>query len=136
MAGAIDDNCLDSEFKDVIGKTGKISVLASRKDPVLALAFPLGNLLGGIIDRGHPWWREALGRGGPATPRPENLDGPYAIPDEWDFVHSSYLQRAPAPAQTLKVPQNLPPQSDPKPLGGADGWQQAFSSAFVSTRLL
>jgi hypothetical protein len=139
MAGAIDDDCLDKEFEAVTGKTGKISVLASKKDPVLSLAFPLGNLLAGIIDQGHPWWRGALGRSGPSNPRPVNLAGPYEIPDGWDFVHGSYLQVNPASTVPIPIPQNVPPQGTGYPSVDATGqanpgWQETWSAAVASTR--
>src|SRR3984885_8880822 len=74
MAGAIDDNCLSTEFQSAEQRIDGISVLASKRDEVLALAFPLGNLVGGIIDQGHPWWHSALGRDGPAKPQPVNFE--------------------------------------------------------------
>jgi hypothetical protein len=52
-AGAIDDNCLTTEFKAAAAKIGEISVLASKKDEVLSAAFPLGNLVAGIIVAGR-----------------------------------------------------------------------------------
>jgi hypothetical protein len=55
MAGAIDDDCLNTEFQTTAAQIGEISVLASRQDEALSAAFPLGNFLGGILDAGHPW---------------------------------------------------------------------------------
>ena len=54
MAGAIDDDCMTTEFKAAAAKIGAISVLASRRDAVLSVAFPLGNFIAGIIAAGHP----------------------------------------------------------------------------------
>jgi len=54
MAPAIDDNCLTTEFKALAAKIkiDTISVLASKKDSVLSMAFPLGNFFAGIIAAG------------------------------------------------------------------------------------
>jgi len=132
MAPAIDDNCLTTEFQAVAAQIGNISVLASKKDEVLSALFPLGNLFAGIIAEGHPWWRAALGHCGPASPWPSNFQAPFEIPDNWNFEHGNYLQiDYPEPAR-LPLPVNVPPQGSPPPPG--NGWQEAFSSAFASTR--
>jgi hypothetical protein len=134
MAGAIDDNCLNKEFKDAAAKVGEISVLASKKDAVLEFAFPLGNFFAGIIDQGHPWWRGALGRSGPAKPRPANVLPPYEIPSGWDYGHHHYLQVDPGAAGALMAQVNVPPEGTPMPENGSPGWQQVFSSGFAATR--
>lgn len=136
MAGAIDDNCLNSEFKAAAGKIGEISVLASKKDAVLSALFPLGNLIGGIIAEGHPWWRAALGHCGPANPKPGNFQSPFEIPSSWGYGHHNYLQVDPPPptAPVLPLPRDVPPEGSPMPAGGVTGWQEAFSAAFCSTR--
>jgi hypothetical protein len=134
MAPAIDDNCLSTEFQALADKNkiGTISVLASKKDSVLSVCFPLGNFFAGILAAGHPWWRAALGHCGPVTPWPENFQAPFELPSEWKFKHSNYLQiDQPQPA-ALPLPVNVPPQNTPPPSNS--GWQEAFSSAFVSTR--
>jgi len=132
MAPAIDDNCLTAEFKAVAAKVSAISVLASKKDEVLSVCFPLGNFFAGILDTGHPWWRAALGHCGPAKPWPANFQPPFEIPDNWKFKHGNYLQIDRPPHPDLLLPVDVPPQDTP-PLSGS-GWQEAFSSAFVSTR--
>jgi pimeloyl-ACP methyl ester carboxylesterase len=136
MAPAIDDNCLRTEFQALASadKVESISVLASKKDSVLSMAFPLGNFLAGILAAGHPWWRAALGNCGPAAPWPSNFQAPFELPDDWKFVHGNYLQIDQPQPGALPLPVNVPPQSTPPPTG--NGWQEAFSSAFVSTRFL
>jgi len=142
MAGAIDDNCLNTEFQNTAGKIGTISVLASRKDHVLSALFPLGNLIGGIIAEGHPWWHAAIGHAGPQKQWPSNFVSPFMIPDGWCFDHGSYLHLdPPPPAPPLSIPTNVPPQGSPVPAPDLDpdgnpipGWRQAFSAAFVSSR--
>jgi hypothetical protein len=132
MAGAIDDDCLTTEFQAVAAKIGTINLLSSKEDEVLSLCFPLGNFFAGIIAEGHPWWRAALGHTGPAQPWPANLQAPFEIPDNWEFQHGDYLQIDSPPHPDLPLPVNVPPQDTP-PLPG-NGWQEAFSSAFASTR--
>jgi hypothetical protein len=134
MAGAIDDNCLNTEFQAAAAKIGEISVLASPKDEVLSAAFPLGNFFAGIIAEGHPWWHAALGHRGPSHPLPGNFHAPFEIPDNWNFGHGNYLQIDPAPVPPIVVPADVPPNGSAEPAGGARGWQEAWSAAFSSTR--
>jgi hypothetical protein len=134
MAGAIDDNCLDAEYQSVTAGVGEISVLASKKDDVLSALFPLGNLLGGIIAEGHPWWHAALGHCGPSSPRPGNFQAPFQIPSNWNYGHHNYLQIDPPPSPVIPVPVDVPPDGSPVPATGARGWQEAWSAAFCFTR--
>jgi hypothetical protein len=134
MAGAIDDNCLDTEFKAAAAKIGEISVLASKKDEVLSAIFPLGNLIAGIIAEGHPWWHAALGHCGPSNPRPGNFQFPFEIPKNWNFGHHDYLRIDPPPAPSVALPTDVPPGGAAKPADGVPGWQEVWSAAFCSTR--
>jgi pimeloyl-ACP methyl ester carboxylesterase len=134
MAGAIDDDCFNTEFQALAAKVEKISVLASKKDRVLSVAFPLGDLAGGIIAAGHPWWHSALGRTGPSAPAPPNFQAPFEIPDNWNFDHGSYLAIDAPPIPVLPLPTDVPPNGTLEPAGGADGWSEAFTAAFCSTR--
>jgi hypothetical protein len=134
MAGAINDDCLTSEFQVAAAKVGEISVLASKHDEVLAWAFPLGNFLSGIIDVGHPWWHDALGRNGPQRPRPQNFRAPFLIPSGWKYGHHHYLQVDPDAAGAIAQKVDVPAQGAPEPTNGAPGFQQTFSAAFASTR--
>jgi hypothetical protein len=135
MAGAIDDNCLDTEFSAAAGNIGTISVLASKKDEVLSTLFPLGNLIGGIIAEGHPWWHAGLGHCGPSKPRPGNFQSPFEIPSNWDYGHHDYLRIDPPPPPTITQQEaEVPPDGWPEPAGGTAGWQEAWSAAFCSLR--
>jgi hypothetical protein len=134
MAGAIDDNCLDAEYKATSGRIGRVSVLASKKDKVLSALFPLGNLIGGILAEGHPWLRAALGHCGPSKPRPANFQSPFEIPSNWDYGHHNYLQVDPPPVPSIALPTDVPPDGSPEPGAGVRGWQEAWSAAFCSTR--
>jgi hypothetical protein len=134
MAGAIDDNCLNTEFSAAAARIGEISVLASKKDEVLSAAFPLGNFFAGIIAAGHPWWHAAIGHAGPSTPWPGNFEAPFGIPDNWNFGHGNYLQIDPPPSPAIPTPTDVPPNGSLEPAGGAAGWQEAWSAALSSTR--
>jgi hypothetical protein len=132
MAGAIGDNCLTGEFSDVPAKVEAISALTSKEDEVLRWAFPLGDLAAEILGHDHPWWESALGRFGP-SPRPEHFRSPCQIPKGWDYGHGNYLQNDPPTPMAISPPTDVP-EDGPPPLGGADGWQEAWSASFVSTR--
>jgi hypothetical protein len=126
MAGAIEDNCLTSEYRNSADKVERISVLASRGDWILEFAFPPGNLVRGIISRGHPYWSSALGREGPDPVR-DNIAADWQIPDEWNYGHLDYLRQA--NSAPLPLPVNIPvPPPPPVPV------KPAWSAGFVSTR--
>jgi hypothetical protein len=134
MAGAIDDNCLITEFQAAAPQVQAISILASYQDDVLSALFPLGNFVGGILTAGHPWWHAALGHCGPANPKPGNFQAPFQIPDAWNYGHHHYLQVDPPPLPAIALPAEVPDASSPAPCAGAAGWQEAWSAAFCSTR--
>jgi len=134
MAGAIDDDCLAAEFQDAVGQIDAISVLASKKDLVLAAAFPLGNFFGGVLTAGHPWFHAALGRDGPSSPPPANFLSPFEIPDGWDFGHLDYLRVSGPPPAVVPIPAIVPAPGTPPPAGGGNGWHEAWTAAFCSTR--
>jgi hypothetical protein len=134
MAGAIDDDCLTTEFNVAAAKVGAISALASMKDTVLSRLFPLGNFVGGILTVGHPWWHAAIGHCGPKQTCPGNFEAPFAIPDAWNFNHDHYLQVDQPPAPALGLPVVVPGQGAAVPSGGVAGWQEGFTAGFESTR--
>jgi hypothetical protein len=142
MAGAIDDTCLTDEYKVAAARVTELSLLASRKDDVLSLAYPLGNPLQGIIDTGHPYRKAALGREGPDPPNPSapGLESDWMIPDGLDYGHLDYIPSNPIPVKFAQ-PVNIPPATDPAPpvttppgLQPPAKWKPAFSAGFVSTR--
>ena len=142
MAGAIDDDCLTAEYAVATKNVDEISLLASTRDDVLAFAYPLGNPLQGIIDRGHPYYHAALGRTGPAQPYPATppMRANWQIPANLDFGHNDYLP----PQQIDKefsLPVDVPSESGPVPPSGTPAslaptrlWKPAWSAAFASTR--
>jgi hypothetical protein len=142
MAAAIDDTCLVNEYKDAAAQLQKISVLASKCDDVLKLAFPAGNLVGGIVARGDPYWHGALGRFGPNPgDQPSKLWKAPVLPDSWNFGHASYINcfgpgfDSQPEAASVFPPAVVVPSPGTPPLVGAN-WQQAWAAGFVSTRFL
>ncbi len=134
MAGAIDDNCLTTEFQAAVAKIEAVSALASMKDTVLSRLFPLGNFVAGILTEGHPWWHAAIGHCGPQQTWPANFAAPFMIPDGWSFDHGNYLQINEPPAPAMALPVNVPPQGSAEPVGGVPGWQETFTASFESSR--
>ena len=130
MAGAIEDDCLIDEYQDSTQNIEQISLLASRGDEVLKLAFPLGNLLESIIAPTHPFFHAAIGRAGPQPPYPAALNKNWQIPDEWRYGHHNYLPTSPTvPRSAAAV---LPPNAGtPIP---TDAEKPAWSASFVSNR--
>lgn len=131
MAGAINDDCFVAEYKSATDNIGRISILASEKDEVLSLAFPIGNVFEGIIDKGHPYWEAALGHDGPNKAIPGKPTGGYEIPSGWDYGHHNYIEVQPALNPPIPLPQSLPPTISVPP---GTSWKPSWSAAFVSTR--
>lgn len=137
MAGAIDDNCLTNEYADAAKKIDQISLLTSKSDAVLAAAYPLGNPLQGIIDRGHPYYHAALGREGPANPGQlaSRLHSGWEIPGKLDYGHLDYI---PGDVIQAVYPQvcDIPPEAPdpPAPIAGVRVWKPAFSAGFATNR--
>jgi hypothetical protein len=142
MAGAIDNNCLTGEYNLAAEKIDQISILASTQDDVLALAFPLGNPLQGIIDCGHPYYHAALGREGPAQPFPPapGLQPNWQIPANFDYGHHDYLPSEqlmaefPLPIDIPAEQSPVPPVETPVQLADPAQWKPAWSAAFAATR--
>jgi hypothetical protein len=142
MAGAIDDNCLTDEYADAAKKIDQISLLTSKCDAVLAAAYPLGNPIQGIIDRGHPYYHAALGREGPAHPDQlaSCLHPSWEIPKELDYGHLDYIPGKTLPAsfpQPCDIPPGtpVPPQATPGVMiGDTKLWKPAFSASFATNR--
>ena len=132
MAGAIEDDCLLDEYRDAAQKVAEISILASEWDEVLALAFPIGNLVEGILTPTHPLWHSAIGRSGPQAPYPAPLHKNWQIPDAWNYGHLQHLPPGGSAAVRILPPVDVPPQDTPLSL--ADDQKPAWSAAFVSTR--
>jgi hypothetical protein len=131
MAGAIENDCLVKEYQQSAAKAKRVCVLSSKADRVLELAFPAGNLVGEIIMRGHPYFRTALGRSGPAGALPGEGGGVWQIPKGWDFGHGDYLGGDPL-GQAISPPVDPPGESTPAP-SGAPRWKPSWSAGVAST---
>jgi hypothetical protein len=132
MAGAIEDDCLVDEYADAVKNVREISILASRRDEVLALAFPIGNLAEGILTPTHPFWHSAIGRSGPQAPFPPPLSKNWQIPDSWGYGHLQYLPGATSSMARMALPVDVPAVDLSTPI--PDAQKPAWSAAFVSTR--
>ncbi len=151
MAGAIDANCLGSEYAAAAKRVQKISNLASRQDDVLKWAFPLGNPISGLFADGHPFWKAAIGREGPTAspPAPAQFDKRCMMPPPWGYGHDAYLPPpTPMPVSAaFAMPVNDPVPVDAEPAAytpaayvnapsGLDAdWKGAWTAGFESTRL-
>lgn len=142
MAAAIDDDCLTNEYKAAASRVQEISLLVSQRDDVLSIAYPLGNPIQGIIDRGHPYYQAALGREGPAPPSlpPPQLQLQWRIPDTLDYGHLDYIPGHPLQDRYppgVDIPPDTtanPPMGTPLGLQPPAEWKPAWSAAFVSAR--
>ena len=88
-AGAINDDCLTAEYSAAAKKSIATSTLASRKDMVLQMAFPVGDVIADILHADHAFGESALGTGGPERPI-----GPAITPFQilnGDYGHTDYF---------------------------------------------
>lgn len=98
MAAAVDDNSLQDRYQGRLDHVGRILGLASTCDSVLALAFPFGNPIAGLVSRGHPYWRGALGRFGPQGPTLGNVSASWVLDQGSNYGHGTYIGPGRAPA--------------------------------------
>lgn len=88
-AAAINRDCLAAEYAAAVRKAGTVSILASRSDLVLKLAFPIGDPISDILHNDHTPFQPALGYNGP---RPVGkVAAPWQIPDDAGYDHGDYL---------------------------------------------
>ena len=117
-AGAINRDCLTSEYATAAGNAERISILASDEDMVLKVAFTVGDPLADLLHSDHSAFQAALGSLGPSLPLPKDVNYPWQIPDDLDYGHHDYLPPSPA------VP--LPPPPNTKWTSAADFMKRAF----------
>jgi hypothetical protein len=91
MAGAINRDCLTTEYAIAAAKCDRIAVLASHHDDVLKIAFPVGDLIADLLHGDHTP-QSALGYNGPPVPAAVQL--PWQIADGCDYGHGDYLPTA------------------------------------------
>lgn len=136
MASAIEQDCLAGEYGDAARNVVRINVLASRKDHVLQLAYPAGNLFGRLLMGKTPNVHTALGRDGPNP----MLDGRQlgdacAIDLAWCFDHGDYLPAAPGAAPIAPSVALPAGPAQPPGVAGGTGWKPAWAAAYASRAL-
>jgi hypothetical protein len=134
MAGAVEDDCLTNEYKAAADNAEEIFAIASEEDWVLKFAFPIGNPIGQIIMHGHPYFKTAIGRRGPAEPIPlEQRGGTWQIPKGWDYGHLDYMpgkHNCPRMDPPIAAPGGASPvPSQPE----VEGWKSSWSAGAVAT---
>jgi hypothetical protein len=89
-APAVNNDCLSSEYAAAFSNTDVVSVLASRRDKVLRLAYPVGDAIADFLHPDHVPLAAALGLAGP----PHAIGAtapPWQISDGDDYDHGDYL---------------------------------------------
>jgi hypothetical protein len=142
LAAAIEDDTLLHEFKGAAEKVDRISIVYSLEDHVLQLAYPGGNLIGGLIERGDPNIKAALGRLGPSAPWPGKILPNPRLPSFWNYGHTDYMTTAELNGN-FEVPVNVPDPSIQALPGGmvptiapGDTWKPCWSPGYAATRWL
>ena len=131
MAGAIENDCLLNEYAEAAKKARKITVIASQKDWVLELAFPVGNPIGEIVMRDHPYFTSAIGRTGPSAFDANTYL--WQIPDNWNYGHLDYLPSDQTGPQ-FTPPMTCPSDTDMQP-SQTNNWKPGWSAAVVATQI-
>lgn len=108
MAAAIERTCLEEEYADAFDKTDRIDILASEKDLVLRLAFPLGNFFGHVLDPTSNPLSNALGFSGPRKAIGKTAR-PWQISATDRYAHGNYL---PSSNPEDPIPPRKPPIDD------------------------
>ena len=116
-AAAVSGDCLTAGYGDAARKAQRLAVLASRRDLVLALAYPIGDPFTWLLHDDHTPFQAALGHAGPSLPAPEKLSGPTQIPFLFGYDHSDYLPPG--------APTALPPPAGTRWPAAADFMRRA-----------
>ena len=90
MAGAINRDCLTTQYAVAARRCDRIALLASHSDHVLKYAYPPGDLIADAIYDDHAL-QEALGYAGPPAPAPGAVVSPWQIADGEGYDHGDYL---------------------------------------------
>lgn len=90
-AAAINRDCMSTEYAKAAGNSATISLLASHKDLVLGLAYPIADPLALLFHDDHAMLQAALGNDGPPTPAQPPISHPWQISDSDDYGHGDYL---------------------------------------------
>ncbi|MES0042234.1 alpha/beta hydrolase [Mesorhizobium sp. M0091] len=89
-AGAINDNCLTAEYAGAFANCTTVSVLASQRDLVLKLAYPIGDPIADLLHFDHKPFQAALGYDGPPAPIGSTVP-PWEIENAASYGHGDYL---------------------------------------------
>ncbi len=90
-AGAINYDCMLTEYAAAAGNSNAISILASHEDWALKLVYPIADPIALLLHDDHSPFEVALGYNGPPTPAPPPILHPWQISDADDYGHSNYL---------------------------------------------
>jgi hypothetical protein len=120
-AAAINQDCLETEYSAAADRAQSISILASRNDHVLRLAYPIGDVIADLLHDDHTPFEPALGYDGPPGPVEQPIVPPWQTPDAPPYDHGDYLPPGNAPL----------PDTNPHPLwpNAADFMGRAFRRA-------
>jgi Alpha/beta hydrolase of unknown function (DUF900) len=124
-AGAVNNDCLTGEYTDAAENAGAISLLASRQDWALKVAFLIGDPIADILHDDHAPFHPALGYGGPRLPAPPVVLPPWQIPDSAGYGHGDYLP----PTGSVQDPATIPQAKWPRV---ADFVRNAFKGGLQS----
>jgi hypothetical protein len=89
-AAAVNDDCLTTQYAIAFANSAMVSVLASREDLVLRLAYPIGDPIANLLHLDHKPFRAALGYDGPPAAIGATVP-PWEIADDEAFEHWDYL---------------------------------------------
>lgn len=101
-AGAINNDCLDTEYSGSTKQANRIYALASENDRVLKYAFAIGDPFADLLHDDHTPFELAFGTRGPAVPIPDKVQRPWQITqqvyDHGDYLPSGNIPAPPPPA--------------------------------------
>jgi hypothetical protein len=93
-AAAINRDCLTTEYVVAARNSEQISILASREDMVLKIAFSVADPFADLLHDDHSPFQVALGSVGPPPTAPPQVRAPWQISNDGaagDYGHSDYL---------------------------------------------
>ena len=101
-APATDNDCLESPYDTAVANSGQLTYLASMKDMVLKLAYPIGDWAGDLfMGDDDDALRGALGRFGAKWPRTHKPTAwGFKVADSLKYGHGSYFPPGKASATT------------------------------------
>ena len=100
-APAVDDNCFKLQYLLAGTNAARTTILSSRRDMALKLAYAMGDFAGDITYDTDSPWRAALGYHGPRPSTPERV-WPTQIPDPAGYDHSDYFPPSKPTAENAK----------------------------------